>query len=187
MNHALRKPMSPEQYLAWEREQELRWEFDGLQPTAMNGGTNAHSTICMNLAAALVTRLRGKLCRPHGGALKVRIGSIYRYPDAVVACTPIANDADMVTEPVVIFEVLSKSTERTDRTSKLMEYRSLDSVRRYVLLEQDQIMVTTYTRSSGGWIVDQLVAADTLRMPEIGIEIPVAEFYADLSLPDEAS
>ena len=183
MNVAFRKPMSPEEFLAWEREQDLRWEFDGIRPVAMTGDTSAHNMICGNLIAALLNRLRGNPCRPYSQGMKLRIGAKYRYPDAFVTCVPVANDDDLSADPLLIFEALSKSTERTDRTTKLMEYRTIGTLRRYILLEQDQAMLTTYTRAENGWVVDQLSADDALHLPEIGIDIPVMELYADLVLP----
>ena len=71
MNVALRQRMTLEEFLAWEEQQELRYEFDGFQPVAMTGGTAAHDSISLNLAASLVVRLRGKPCRPRGSNLKV--------------------------------------------------------------------------------------------------------------------
>ena len=184
MSQALYPSMTAEEFLAWEREQERPWEFDGFEPRAMTGGTDAHAAICANLVTALVVRLRGSGCRARGQVLKVQIGSKIRYPDALVSCTPIPPDADIARDPVVIFEVLSKSTQRTDKTEKLMQYRSLSSVQRYVLLEQDKALATVYFRTSDGWKIDQLKATAVLAMPEIGIEIPVSEFYVDVTLPD---
>lgn len=187
MDNALLTRMSTDDFLAWEIGQELKWEFDGFGPVAMNGGTRAHSMIQMNLAASLVTRLRGGPCTALGSDMKVRIGSKIRYPDAHVTCTADLPSATVAQNPVVIFEVLSESTGRTDRTSKLLEYRSLGSVQRYVLIEQDQAMATSFARIGEGWVVDQFLASDTLAMPEIGIEIPISELYADVELPEDAA
>ena len=184
MSHAISPSMSLEEFLVWEEAQEREWEFDGFHPVAMVGVSDAHSAIQMNLAAALVTRLRGSRCRPRSD-LKVLIGSKIRYPDALVSCTAIAPTATVAAEPVVVFEVLSKSTARTERTTKLPEYRSLESVQRYVLIEQDQAMATSYSRTDRGWVVHQFLIADILPLPEIGIEIPVSELYADVELPED--
>ncbi len=180
------KTMTPKEFLAWEGKQELRWEFDGFQPVAMTGGTVAHSVIQGNLITALNNRLRGKPCRPYGPDLKIEIGPQYRYPDAFVSCTPVGGPSTIVTNPVVIFEVLSESTAKTDRTTKLMEYRSLPSVQRCVLLEQDQAFATVITRSETGWSLEVLDASGTLAMPEIGIEVAMADLYdgLDLTPPD---
>lgn len=177
--------MTTDEFLDWERKQELRWEFDGHMARAMTGGTEAHAGIEVNVTTALTNRLRGTPCRARGGTLKIRIGSKIRYPDAVVTCTPADLTSDFVPSPVVIFEVLSKSTHRTDKTAKLMEYRSLDTVQHYVLLEQDQVLATMYSRSPTGWAVDQFTAGATLAMPEIGVDLPLDELYADIAFPSE--
>ncbi len=184
MNMLMRRSMRPEEFLAWEERQPEKWEFDGVRPVAMTGATAEHSAIQGNLITALNIRLRGKPCRPHGPDLKVKVGAAYRYPDGVVTCTPIPIGTGFAPEPVVIFEIISDSTERTDRTEKLLEYRSLPSMQRYVLLEQDRALATVFWRHGASWLVDQLQASETLAMPEIGIEIPIAEFYIDVTFPD---
>jgi len=176
------KPMTAAEFLAWEAKQELKWEFDGFQPVAMTGGADAHAAIQGNLLTALNIRLRGQRCYPRGPDMKVKIGSKYRYPDAFVSCTRMAPGATVAAEPVVIFEILSEGTARIDRTTKLVEYQSLPSVQRYVLLEQDQAVVTVVTRVSNGWGIEMMDTNSTLSMPEIGVEITVTEFYEGLEL-----
>src|SRR4051794_32186999 len=106
MSVAMQKPMTREQYLAWEEQQPLRYEFDGFEPVAMTGGTAAHAAIQRNLAIAVGGRLRGKPCDFYGSDLKIETASGYRYPDGFVACVPVAPRATVVREPVVIFEVM---------------------------------------------------------------------------------
>jgi Uma2 family endonuclease len=78
MNVALRETMTRAQFLAWEQRQELRYEFDGIRPVAMTGGTYSHDRITTNLAAALVSPLRGKPCRPSGPNMKIEAAGRYR-------------------------------------------------------------------------------------------------------------
>lgn len=186
MSQLQHKAMTPEEFLAWEAKQDLRWEFDGFQPVAMTGGTVAHSVIQGNLITALNNRLRGKPCRPYGPDLKIEIGPKYRYPDAFVSCTPVDGPSTIVMDPVVVFEVLSESTARTDRTTKLMEYRSLPSVQRYVMLEQEQAVATVVTRNETGWSLEVLDGDGLLAMPEIGIEVAMADLYDGLDLTPPA-
>ena len=123
MRQAQHLPMTSEEYLVWEERQEFKWEFDGLQPVAMNGGTWAHSTIQANIIWALKSRLRGKPCQPCGSDMRVpTMQGRYRYPDALVTCTPQPPETRDVTDPVVLFEVLSDSEAEADRTVKLNEY-----------------------------------------------------------------
>ena len=113
--------MSLPQFLAWEERQELRHEFDGFQPVAMTGGTAAHDAIQMNLHAALVSRLRGRPCRPHGSDLKVEVVGRVRYPDAFVVCTPVAPRQTVVTDPAVVFEVQDLDHRRWRRRHRAVE------------------------------------------------------------------
>ncbi len=83
----------------------------------------------------------------------------------------------------MVFEVASDSSSRTDRIEKLQEYQATPSIQRYVILEQNSIGATVFAREADRWIGYALVEADTLRMPEIGIEVPRAVFYAGVDLP----
>ena len=177
MNVVMRQDMSLEEFLAWEEQQELRWEYDGSQTVAMVGGTQAHAIIQGNIVTALNVRLRGTPCRAVGSDLKVQTSSGARYPDAFVFCNPGPGSTTIINDPVVIFEVISPSTGGTDRFDKNREYAAIPSVRRYVMLEQEGIAATMFERDGSDWVGRILSAGDMLRMPEIGIEVPLAEFY----------
>jgi len=190
MNVALRQRMSLADFLAWEERQELRHEFDGFQPCAMVGVTRAHALIRRNLVTALTNRLRGKPCQAFGNELKIEAAGSIRYPDAFVVCTPGAGNQTVVSDPVVIFEVLSDSTARVDRVTKNAEYRATSSVQRYVMLEQDSQAATVFARENDRWVGALLTGDAVLAMPEIGIEVPLAELYEGLDLsrsPSEAT
>jgi Uma2 family endonuclease len=180
MSVAQNQPMNMAEFLAWEELQEFKYEFDGFEPVAMVGVTWAHSRVQINLLTALNIRLRGKPCTPHGSELKIEVAGRIRYPDAFVVCTPRANTDKIVTDPVVIFEILSGGTERKDRITKNEEYRLTPSVQRYVMLEQDEPAATVFAREGERWVGTLLKGDAVLSMPEIGIEIPLAEFYEGL-------
>ena len=182
MSNALREPMTLDEFLAWEERQELRHEFDGFQPVATTGGSYAHDAVSMNLAAALVSRLRGTPCRAHGSNLKVSAEGRVRYPDAFVTCQSYGNADKFARDPVVIFEVLSPSTAGTDRIDKVREYTALSSLRRYVLLEQDRVAATVWERQGTGWVASVLTDAAVLPMPEIGVELSLAELHEGVDL-----
>src|SRR5690348_5482736 len=112
MPSAAEKLMSLDEFLAWERQQPERHEFDGFIVWAMTGASVAHVQITMNLTAELRQRLRGTGCRPMASDAKVIAAGSIRYPDVVVTCQPMADRDDVVPEPVVIIEVASPSTER---------------------------------------------------------------------------
>jgi Uma2 family endonuclease len=180
MNLALRKTMTLTEFLQWEERQELKYEFDGIAPVAMVGVTRAHARIQRNLNTSLDTRLRGKPCEFLGSELKIEVAGRIRYPDGFVACSHGTNASTVVQDPVVIFEIQSPSTGSTDRIQKNEEYRATPSVQRYVMLEQDRIAATVFSRAGDDWVGHVLVGAAILAMPEIGIEVPLAELYEGL-------
>ncbi len=173
----------PRQFLAWEEAQELRYEFDGFQPVAMTGGT-AHARDTKQPGASHrwpaswhampVLRQRSEDRDRRG----------FRYPDGFVVCSPVAASATVVPEPVVIFEVLSESTAGTDLVTKNHEYAAIASVRRYIVLAQDEMAGTMFERIDDDWVGHLLNAASVLRMPEIGIEVALAELYEGVALPE---
>jgi Uma2 family endonuclease len=186
MNIAMRRPMTLEEFLAWEDRQELRYEFDGFQPIAMTGGTAAHAAIQANIIFSLTGRLRGKPCRVFGSHLKIKVAGRIRYPDAFVICTPVPNGAKVVSEPVVVFEVLSESTTREDMFAKNTEYRATPSIQRYMILEQTQAAAVVFSRKGEDWVSEIVTGEGLLSMPEIGVAVPLTELYADIDLSAQA-
>jgi Uma2 family endonuclease len=188
MNVALRKSWTQEQFFAWAAAQEGRHEFDGFQPVAMTGGTVGHAVVMRNLHRALDARLRNGECQPLGPDAGVEtVGTAVRYPDALVTCSSLDLASRTVPGAVVVFEVLSANTSRTDRIVKVREYATVPSIRRYVILESTNIGLTVMERDGPDevWRVTTLTNDDILRMPEIGIEMPVSELYAGVSFPEE--
>jgi Uma2 family endonuclease len=187
MNVALHKPMSLHEFLDWEERQPLRHEFDGIRTIAMTGGTWAHAVIQGNLAAALKPRLRGKPCQFIGNDLKIEVAGSIRYPDGFITCTPGASGDKVARDPVVIFEVLSESTAGVDVVVKNREYAMTPSVRRYVVLAQDVMGATMFERIGEDWVGHVLGPDSLLSMPEIDVEVPIAEFYDGVDLPPSAA
>ncbi len=180
MNVALRKPMTLAHFLAWEERQPLRYDFDGLQPVAMAGCTAEHAAIQVNLITALRNRLRGQPCRAFGSELKIEVAGRIRYPEAFVVRTPVPPRATGVPDPVIVFETINEASAHDDLVVKSAEYRATPSVQRYVILQQTQPGAIVFSRKNEDWVTTLLTAADTLALPEIGIEIPTAELYADV-------
>jgi Uma2 family endonuclease len=187
MNIALRQPvMTREQFFQWAQAQDAPYEFDGFQPVAMTGGNLRHNLMHFNLHTALRQRLKGTGCLPLGaGAGVATIGDAVRYPDGLVTCTPITGDEYVTPNVVVVFEVISPTSGRTDRIVKVREYAAVPSILRYVILESASIGLTVLERQSGDqkWTVTTLMAEDTMPLPEIGIEIPVVELYEGIDFP----
>jgi Uma2 family endonuclease len=182
MRTAQRGPMTVDEFLAWERRQELRYEFDGFDPVAMTGGTLNHSTIATDLVTALRSRLRPG-CRAYRGDVKILVADRVRYPDAAVTCSPVDGQSDILPDPVVVFEVLSPSTASVDRVTKNAEYAATPSIQRYVMLEQARIGATVFVRSGANWVGTVLLDDAILAMPEIGVELPLRDLYAGVELP----
>ncbi len=186
MNIALRQPMTLAQFLAWEERQELKYEFDGFQAIAMTGGTGAHAAIQRNLITALTNRLHDRPCQPYGSELKIKVAEHIRYPDAFVVCTPVPPRSTVVSDPVVIFEIVSPSSITTDFVIKNAEYRATPSVQRYVVLQQNKAEAAVFFRKGDDWVSDPRSGGGAvLQMPEIGIEIPFSEIYRGVVLEPE--
>jgi Uma2 family endonuclease len=169
------KPLTLDESLAWERDKPERYEFDGVQPVSMTGGSRAHSRVATRLATALVNRVQPP-CEAFGPDLKVPTTGRIRYPDANVVRGASEEDSDLI-EPTVVCEVLSPSTPLTDRRVKVLEYASVPRILVYVLLEQDRPEITIMRRSVG-WepeVVTDLAA--TLELPEINISVPLNAIY----------
>ncbi|HLY56215.1 MAG TPA: Uma2 family endonuclease [Stellaceae bacterium] len=183
MSIAADRPMTLAEFLAWEHRQALRYEFDGFRPIVRTGGTIAHAAVQHNLHTAMGARLRGRPCQFFGSDVKVQTGErTSRYPDGIVICSGPPADATIVHDPVVIFEVLSDSTASDDYGVKNREYAAMPSVRRYVILHQDSIAGTMFERSGDDWIGHVLSAQSVLKMPEIDVEIAMAELYTGIEL-----
>jgi Uma2 family endonuclease len=187
MSTALRPRMTLEEFLTWESRQEQKWEFDGFAPVAMTGGSLGHGRIQARLLRALGNRLEGTRCYVVGSEVRVLAAGSSRYPDAFILCTPKPNRVYEVDDPVVVFEILSPSTSRTDRIVKVREYGATPSIRRYVLLEQDSIAATVFERRGGDWTAHVLTAEDTLAMPEVEVSLALAELYEGLDLSEAGS
>lgn len=181
MGTALRRPsMTREQFLDWVQTREGRWEFDGFDPVAMTGGTVNHNRICQNLWFALRRRLRGGPCQVLGPDAGVATShDAVRFPDAVVTCVAEPGSAQLLSAPLLVFEVISPTSSRLDRIVKLREYAAVPSIRRYVIVESSSAALTVHARAQGDapWTTTALTGEEVLPLPEIGLEVPVAEFF----------
>lgn len=144
-------------YVALENEAAEKSELFNGQIYAMAGATPTHVRISGNVYHAIRTQLRGKPCEPFNSDLRVRVDETgaFVYPDVTVACPPLIfaeDDANALTNPVVVIEVLSPSTEANDRGAKWGHYQHLASLRDYVLVAQNQKRVEHYERlDDGSW------------------------------------
>jgi Uma2 family endonuclease len=177
--------ITPEEYLQAERKAEFKSEYCDGQVYAMAGGRPRHTGIASNILARLAFALRGGPCRTFNSDMRVHIPAtgFYTYPDVSVVCgTPVFFQTDNLVTPIVIVEVLSSSTQRHDRTTKFLEYRSIPSLREYLMVSQEPRSVTHCTRiGDEEWRIETVGEEQgVIRFPSIGVELPFDEIYADL-------
>lgn len=180
---ASRTPVSLEDYLAAERLADAKHELWAGEVFAMAGASFAHNQIVGNVVGELRGRLRGRPCNVLPSDMRVFVPSKpgVVYPDVTVVCGESRfrdEERDVLTNPTLVVEVLSESTERFDRGEKFAGYRSVESVRQVVLVSQHERRIEVYTRAAAGrWILDETVASGTAVLESIGSEIPLDEIY----------
>jgi Uma2 family endonuclease len=172
-------PATLAEFLDWERSQAVRYEWDGVQPVAMVGGSFAHTEIATRLSDLLRAALRGGPCTVVRADLKVLTerGTRARYPDLVVTCAPIRPGDGAMPEPLLVVEVLSETTAAADRGAKRAEYAALPSLARYVMLAQDEALALVCERANG---FEERAVRDVLDLPELDLSIPLAPLYEGL-------
>ncbi len=178
------------EYLAMEEKSEVRHELVHGIPYAMAGGTFNHTRVCSNLVRHAGNRLSGKPCSAHSSEQKVKVqktGNTF-YPDAVIFCPPSRFEGkgdQLLLTPSVIFEVLSPSTAEYDRADKFKDYRRIETLTDYILIEPDRIYVDHFRRQSDGWLLrTYTLHSDVLQFPDLQIELPLAEVYEELNVPE---
>ncbi|MEE2953364.1 MAG: Uma2 family endonuclease [Pseudomonadota bacterium] len=185
MSGTAAKRWTLQEFLDWEERQEHRHEFVDGDIRMMTGGTKGHAAIAGNIFASLHGKLRGSPCRPYGSDLRVLIpttGSA-RYPDVTVDCGVHDPDAYDAAKPVVVFEVLSKSTAWYDQTRKLRDYEACPDILHYVCVSQSEVRVSVWLRDGDGRLVAQDDITDltaTLDLPAIGVDLALADIYEGL-------
>jgi Uma2 family endonuclease len=129
-------------YLQRELQSDVKHEFIDGEVFAMVGASSAHNLIAGNVHTALNLHLKGKPCRPYINDMKVRVESNYYYPDVLVDCSDLADDAYFAETPILIVEILSASTKSYDKTFKLQQYKKISTLQEYVMIEQNEAIVS---------------------------------------------
>ena len=139
-------------YLEAERYSPVKHEYVDGHVYAMTGTSKVHNLIVGNLAGILRNHLWGGPCQVYTSDIKVQAGTRFYYPDVVVTCLP-SDDPYVETNPLLIIEVLSDSTERIDREEKRLAYQSIATLQEYVLVSQDRRKIQLYRRAGekDGW------------------------------------
>jgi Uma2 family endonuclease len=183
--------ISVENYLTGELASPIKHEYVGGIVYAMAGAINLHNRIAGSTYASVHVRLRGKRCQPFNSDTKIRIRlpheTRFYYPELSVVCHPNLDTDSFQDEPVVIFEVLSKATRRIDEGEKKDAYLTIPSLAAYVLIEQEYPGVVAWRRTLGGFVREECEGLDAvLPLPEIDIELPLAEIYETVQFVPES-
>ena len=182
---------TPEEYFAWEEQQEEKHELIDGRVYAMTGGTRNHSDIAGNFLAIIKPHLRGSGCKTYNSDCRVNIFNTrnYVYPDLSVTCDPRDNSSTQyIAYPCLIVEVLSDSTEAYDRGKKFERYRCNPSLIDYVLVSSDEMAIDIYHKNAAGdWVILSYREGDRVELKSIGLSLPIEQFYEEIvfePLPD---
>ncbi len=186
--------ISIEEYFRREAKSDVKHDYINGRALAMAGGSPARSLVTANVIRETGNRLKGKPCRVYDSNTLLGIpNSPYtHYPDASVICGELQLDrrdpsGHTVTNPTVVFEVLSPSTEKYDRTDKFDHYRDLPAFREYVLIFQDRREIHTFFRHDDGtWAFNVITDATAVRLQSLQIELSVDELYDGVTFLEPA-
>lgn len=181
--------MTPEEYLAFERQAEYKNEYIDGEVFAMTGASRRHNIIAANITGELHRQLKGRPCEAYVSEMRVRIPRRgYLYPDIVVVCDePQLEDDhfDTLLNPSVVIEILSESTERYDRGKKFSFYQTIKSLAEYLLIAQDESKIEQYVRQPDGrWLLASYHSPeDVVELASIQCPLAQREVYDKVSLP----
>ena len=181
--------LTPEEYLALDRAAEERSEYLDGEMFAMAGGSREHALIAANLVGELRGQLKKRACETYGSDMRVWVeaSGLYTYPDLSVVCTPpiFGPDGrrDVLSNPTLLIEVLSPSSEAYDRGKKFEHYRAIPSLREYLLVAQDGPTIDRFLREESGiWRFDTAHGLEAeIVLPSIGARLALSEVYAKVS------
>ena len=181
--------ITPEEYLEAERKAEFKHEYFDGEVFAMSGGTFPHGTIITNVASELRQALKGRSCTVTSNDIRLRVGSglLYTYPDILVVCGEpkfVDDQKDTLQNPTLIVEVLSPSTEGHDRGLKFRQYRTIESLREYVVVSQYEPRVEKFRlQPAGEWLMTECVGLEGIcRFESINCELAMSEIYYNVTL-----
>jgi len=184
--------LTPEQYLEIERKAEYKSEYFRGEMYAMSGAREGHNLVASNLNAELVTQLRKRPCKAYMSDMRVHIAStgLYTYPDASALCGEpqfLDDTRDTLLNPQVIVEVLSPSTEAYDRGRKFGQYRTIPSLREYLLISSERMSVEHFTRGEdGAWILRaRNNPQDVVELTSLSVRIALADLYDKVDFAPE--
>jgi Uma2 family endonuclease len=176
--------LTPEEYLALERQSDTKREYFDGEVYAMSGATRAHNIITTNVTTAFVTQLKGRRCEVYASDMRVKVQptGLYTYPDVVIVCGKVQLEdqrQDTLLNPTVLVEVLSPSTDDYDRGTKFAHYRTLESLSDYLVIAQAEPLVEHYQRQPDNrWLLTTYATLDAVvTVPFLGCDLSLAEVY----------
>lgn len=183
------KYMTPQEYLDWEEQQPIKYEYINGEVYAMTGGTLAHNSIALNLASNLKTHVRGKGCKVFMADAKLGVSEKgpFHYPDVMVTCDERDRNAKKVIyHPSIIVEVLSPSTESFDRGKKFQQYRRISSLKEYVLISTEQITVEVFRLNDRGiWELYTYMEGEEMYLNSVDFRCAIELLYEDVVLESQ--
>lgn len=178
--------LSPQEYLAKEEDSFIKHEYIDGQIYAMAGASDAHVTICLNLASLLRNHVRGSGCRAYMADMKVHIETLntFYYPDILVTCDRTDQEfSHYKKHPCLIIEVLSPKTEGFARGDKFSDYQQLESLREYVLISQKRQRLDCFRRNKEGlWVLQFYSPGSEIYLESIGFRTSIDALYEDVTL-----
>lgn len=168
--------ISVEEYLKSEANREIKHELIDGQIYAMAGASANHDRISGTLYAEFKHHLKNSPCEPFGSDMKVKVGSKFFYPDVIVDCQFDESQPYYTKSPIIIVEVLSKSTRRIDETTKRFSYMNIPNLEEYILIEQDIVDIEVIRRSEN-WLSQHYFLGDKVHFKSIDLTLTVEEIY----------
>jgi Uma2 family endonuclease len=173
--------LTPEEYFAWEEQQEVKHEYFDGEVYAMTGGVPNHSRIAVKLTTLIDTHLDDSDCQVFNSDARIKVENAnkYVYPDLSVSCDERDRGAEQfISYPCLIVEVLSPSTEAYDRGNKFELYRRSSTLREYALVSVDKIAVDLYRKDDlDHWQVIYYRDGDTVELESINLSFPIERIY----------
>ncbi len=188
MIRAAKKFYTQEECLAFERQSSEKHENYQGEIFNKAGAGFSHNKLQKNFIIEVGSFLKGKSCDVYGSDLKIHIpvNTLYTYPDAAIVCAEpesFDDENDIALNPVVIAEILSKSTQSYDRGDKFMLYRSIETLQEYILIDLLSVQSEHYTKQQNGtWILKEINSlTDSLAISTIGYTLSLTELYNGVS------
>ena len=181
--------VSVEDYLEGEKDSPIRHEYVDGYIYAMAGASDRHNRIAINVTSRLNDRLIEGPCEVFMSDTKLKVTpTTYYYPDVIVCCDSPAPDAYFRAQPVIIIEIISPTTQRIDHHEKLIAYKRMPTVREYVVMYQDQILIQVHRRVGDEWQQRRLSnPTDSLMLESVGLSIALADIYRGVRFPGVTS